>query len=269
MTTTTSETLKLNNLVLNTLGYNIDLWTSTMGTHSRVPRNTIVPRRPGAIRRRPKVSETALELSMWVSSRDANGVPGGTTQLWTNLDVILEEVGPVANEVTLTKIRQSASGAVTLTLDTDVVGPIEWEQMGPEVLMVRVPMIAAYPFWSGVETDQNIAGASGTITNNGHTEALDITLTLEAGGTAWTNPSVENVTSGVTLDYTGTVPANDTFSINLWDGTAVDDLGASVAGGVSVNGNFFPLAVGDNTINVTETAGGGTFRTVFRPPYLG
>lgn len=268
MTNTTTETLSVDGTVLNTLGYNIDLWQGTMGAHTREAGRVFIPRRPGAIRRTPTILPTPLELSMWVSERDVNGVPGGTTQMWTNLDTFLEAFGQVDQLVALQKVRQSASGLLTLDAEAEVVGSMEWEQLGPTVLRVVVPMELPYPYWEGASSNQTIT-TSGTITNDGHADSLKQTLTLEAGGANWVNPSVENTTTGTTLTFTGTVPASATYTIDLWEGTAVDDIGGSISGSVTINGNFFALVPGSNSITVSQTSGTGTFRAVFDPPYLG
>lgn len=269
MTTTTPEQLTIGGIVLNTLGYNIDLWQSQVGAHIREPRYSPIARRPGAFRERAQVMPTELELSMWVSDRDADGVPNGSTQLWTNLDLILAALG-TNDLIALSKIRGSSGGNITLTGTAELIGPIEYEQRGTLAVQLNALLMMADPFWYGASSDQNIAGASGSMTNAGHTQARKITITLEAGGAGWTNPSIDNTTTGITLDFTGTVAASKTYVLDFWEGTAIDDLAASISGAVDLSGgNFFELNPGSNSIDITESAGGGTFRCVFNPPYLG
>lgn len=267
MTTTTAETFKLGSLILNTLGYNIDLISATIGSHARKPNHVEIPRRAGVLRLAPTVEPTKIELSMWVTDRDVDGVPGGTGQMWSNLDLILSEVG-TTSLVALQKVRQSSGGLLTLDAEAEVVGPINWSQIGPTSVSLTIPMIMPYPYWEGASSDQNIAGASGSITNDGHAVAQKIVITLEAGGSNWVSPVIENVTAGVTLTFAGTVDAGQTYTIDFWEGTAVDDLAASITGSVTINGTFWPLVPGSNSISVSQVSGTGTFRTVFDPPYI-
>jgi hypothetical protein len=271
MTNTTTETLAVGGTVLNTLGYNIDLFTSTVGQHTRSPRHVPLPRRDGVIRQRPFVEPTPLMLSMWVSDRNVAGVPNGTTQMWTNLDILLALLAPRDSLVAVQKIRQSAGGLVTLDAEAELVGPVDWALRGNgSTIQLTAPMIMPYPYWEGAQSDTTLTDGNGSVTNNGHVEVDRIQIDLIAGVGGWTNPSIVNSTLGITLDYTGTVTASQTYVINLWDGTAVDHTAASIAGAIDLTGSHtMTLAAGSNTFATTDGGGTGDVRFRFDPPYLG
>jgi hypothetical protein len=83
-----------------------------------------------------------------------------------------------------------------------------------------------------------------TVLNPGTAEQFAVQITMPTATT------LENTTWGHTLTYTGTDPV----TINTANGTAVYGNGTTALGLVSWSGhsNMFPLAVGDNTVQLTS-----------------
>lgn len=264
MTNTTTDTFSIGALVLNTLGYNISTKSSGIGELTREPRAISVPRRSGGLRRTPREEPREIDLSMWVSNRDVNGLPGGETQLWSNLRSILAVAGPRDRLVTLSRIVDGT----TFDIEAELVST-NWEDLSDEAIALELGFSCPYPYWGGPEVSTLLSGGDGTIDNEGHVEATDVEIQLVAGGAAWVNPSIENQTTGVTMTYNGSVAANETYTINLYDGIVVDELSQSISGALDCTQPFFPLEIGENTIVTTESSGAGDVRFVFKPPYIG
>lgn len=262
MTTTTTDTIAIGGLVLNTLGYNVA--ARPMGRPARETRHQVIPRRAGVLWLPPRPLPTDVDIELWVADRDADGVPGGQAQMWANVDAILAACGGPEALVLLTRIR----AGLTLTADAELVGPIESDMLAPGALRLVLPFVLPYPYWSAPQSSTLLTGGNGVVTNDGQTTASAVTVTLEAGASPWVNPTVTNTTTGTVLTYTGTVAAGGSVAVDLFAGTVVDQLGASVSGGVTVNGSVFMLNPGANTITTTQSSGSGNVRVVFRPPYM-
>lgn len=262
MTVTTSETLTVGGLVLNTLGYNIEV--AAYGVQTREPRHQPIARRAGAIRRRPRERPAELDISMWVTDRTAAGVPGGSAQMWTNVNTIIAAVSSVGALVPITKIR----GGLTLTTEAELAGAVVWERVAASALRVTIPMVMPYPYWLGGLVDVLLTGGSGTVTNVGQVEASDVGVTLRAGAGGWNTPTVLNSTASLTLSYNGSIAPNDVITINLFAGTALNSASQSVSGRVNVNGPFWTVQPGANTIVGGQASGSGNVGVSFRSPYF-
>jgi hypothetical protein len=262
MTTTTTDTYALNGLVLNTLGWNVS--ARPMGRHTREIRHQRIPRRAGALRLPSRPQPAEVDIEMWISDRDADGVPGGQSQMWSNVDAILAACGSPDELVTMTRIR----GGTTLTAEGELVGPVDPQMLAPGAMQLVLPFVLPYPYWGGAEVSTLLTGGDGTVTNTGQVTATAVVVQLEAGASPWVNPIVTNGANGVVLSYTGTIAAGDTIAVDLFAGTVTNEAGASVSGGVSVNGSVFALAVGANSITTAESSGSGNVRVVFRPPFI-
>lgn len=93
MTVTTSETLSVNGVILNTLAYNIESLTGRLKMPKMRTENIEVPGRHGSIRvKQKKYEQNQIILPMWVRGCDVDGqVPFSSTrraEFFKNLDTL-------------------------------------------------------------------------------------------------------------------------------------------------------------------------------------
>lgn len=102
MTATTTETLTVNGVVLNTLAKNIKSLTGRLRAPALRTENVTVPGRHGTIRTPDKrYEEGQIVLPMWVLGSDDDGFSQSRTQFFQNIDTLTQLFRPGAGLLTV------------------------------------------------------------------------------------------------------------------------------------------------------------------------
>lgn len=223
MTTTTTETLSVNGVVLNTLAKNIESLTGRLRMAALRTENITVPGRHGTIRTPNKrYEEGTIVLPMWVRGTDDDGAIPTTTrqQFIANVDALTQLFRPGAGLLTVIHTLPDATqrqvlAECTEAIDFSVLGG--GNPLGKFSVSLKVPSV----FWQDVSAsslslsltlDGDLTGLAGT------TAPIDDSSWVITG--PFTYLKVEAKYNGSSLDdpmyfeYTGTVTTGQTLTIN-------------------------------------------------------
>ena len=173
----------------------------------------------------------------------------------------------------LTWLKFTTQGGLELQCQVQLNAPIQAPLRGGEVTIgtFRIELIAQDPlFYAQTETEEDITFAAGTgvITNSGNAPVFP---EVKIHGSV-ENPGIENEAAGRTLSLTGiTISAGHYYNIDMLEETVKDEVGTSKYSYINSD-DFFWLAKGNNTINLTGVEGGSGYKKAtftYRNGYLG
>lgn len=223
MTATTTETLTVNGVVLNTLAKNITSLTGRLRAPALRTDNVTVPGRHGTIRTPNKrYEEGQIVLPMWVIGLDDNGSPtNGRTQFYKNLDTLTQLFRPGAGLLTMVHTLPDTTQRRALVECTEAIdltavsgGNVPY---GNFSVALRVPAV----FWEDVNlvsVDMS-NGFNGDVTQlNGMTAPIDDAIFKVTG--PCTSVTVEARYNGAAMDdpmyftYSGVIGTGQTLTVN-------------------------------------------------------
>jgi hypothetical protein len=173
----------------------------------------------------------------------------------------------------LTWLKFTTQGGLALQTQVQLNAPIQAPLRGGEVTIgtFRIELIAQDPILysqTETETDITFATGTGTLTNSGNAPVFP---TVKIHGNVQ-NPGIQNATVGRTLSFTGiTIAAGHYYNVDMLEETVKDEVGTSQYSYIDSD-DFFWLAKGSNTINLTGTPGSSGYRKAtftYRDGYLG
>lgn len=222
MTATTTETLSVNGVVLNTLAKNISSLTGRLRAPALRTDNVIVPGRHGTIRTPNKrYEEGQIILPMWVRGMDDNGGTVSRTQFFKNLDSLTQLFRPGAGLLTVIHTLPDASQRRVLAECTEAIDTTSVSGGGMPYGTFSVALRVPGVFWEDVNT------VSVDFTNgfNGDvTQLAGTTAPIEDAVFKVTGPcqsvTVEARYNGGAMDdpmyltYSGIVGTGQTLTIN-------------------------------------------------------
>jgi hypothetical protein len=218
MANTTTETLTVNGVVLNTLAKNIESLTGRLRTPGRRTTNVTVAARHGALRVANKLfAENVLALPMWVIGGDDNGrVPSGQTDrrlLRSNIDTLtrlfLGSTGPL-------DIRWTRPDGTVRQCFGDVLDAIDFTTETPDQLAkFGVTITMTDPFWydlTNITQQLQANGANATFSSFAGATAPMERLRAKLIG-PWNSPIV-TFADGSWFAVDVNIPAAATVTIN-------------------------------------------------------
>ncbi len=210
MTNTTSETLTVDSVVLNTLAKNISSLTGRLRTPPLRTSNIVIPGRHGAMRPGTRLyAEGQITLPIWVRGCDDNGAVPTTKrrQFYKNVDELTQLFG--YHKSTL-NIRHTLPDSSVRECFAEVLDPIDFshDSNGDPYGLATVTLQLANPFWQDTaDITQNISGAAAGTT----------ALTSFAGATALMDDFV--------IRFTG--PINNPTLTAVYDSVAIPTIFAT------------------------------------------
>ena len=278
---------------LNRLVHNIRLLSPTEEVPARRGDNLVIPGRTGRTYVYKPHDQRIISLAMFVlANSDAydsetgagapydgyalSEVPGqvmvstdtstSANYLQTNLNRLQKLFG-VRGQHDL--VRMLPDGT-ELTISAEVRNTVQFQAASDKFYDFIVEFTCAYPYWDG-PADESATGSISSsptnvaITHSGTAETDDPTITIVG---AITNPRV--TIGDVWVQYTGTVSAGATLTINCDDYTADVD-GSDVTSSITHSGDARWLVVpaGASTAVVTGTSlSGATINLTYRPRWF-
>lgn len=222
MTATTTETLSVNGVSLNTLAKNISSLTGRLQAPSLRTDNITVPGRHGTIRiPNKKYDEGSIVLPMWVRGCDDDEGSIGRDQFYNNVDTLTQLFRPGAGMLTVLhtladgsqrKAIAECTEAINLTMVAGGLFPY-----GTFSVALRVPDV----FWVDTVTTSfdMVNGFNGAVTPLvGMTAPIDDAVFVIKG--PCTSVQVEARYNGGAMDdpmyliYSGTIGTGQTLTIN-------------------------------------------------------
>lgn len=151
MTNTTTETLSINGVVLNTLAKNITSLTGRLRAPGLRTANVTVPGRHGSIwSPNKRYDEGQIVLPMWVRGMDDNGGSQSRTTFYSNVDTLTQLFRPGDGLLTVIHTLPDGSQRRALAECTDAIdmtssggGPFPYATFS---VMLKVPSV----FWEDV-----------------------------------------------------------------------------------------------------------------------
>ena len=270
---TTTEFWDVNGTSLSTLAWNID----TLNGRQRVPmlrgEDTKVPFRPGAIWRPKQPDSRTLTLAMWVLGCNTDGsAPVGMnarSKFNDNREALIKLFFSPDTQLNLTKRWLSGGSIKSATALAELVSDMDATMLGIDGAQFVVDLRLADPYFYGASTTPAALAVSvgAAVVNPGMAAVQKMTIVFNG---ALTNPRLTNSTTGVWVQYTGTIAGGASVTLNTDLFTAVTSASANVIGSITHQGarNWLPLRVGSNTLTLTASAGTGTATITFQPPYI-
>lgn len=222
MTATTSETLSVNGVNLNTLAKNITSLTGRLRAPALRTDNVTVPGRHGSLRTvNKRYEEGQIVLPMWVRGNDDDEASVGRETFFTNVDTLTQLFRPGAGLLTVLHTlpdgsQRRALAECTEAINLTMVSGGEWPYATFSVAL-RVPSV----FWEDVTaTSVDLAyNFSGNVTQLAGTTAPieDAIYTISGPCTSCT---VEARYDGGAMDdpqyftYSGTIGTGQTLVVN-------------------------------------------------------
>lgn len=277
MTVTTTETVSVDGVVLNTLGYNLTTLTGRSGIPPRRGENVEVAYRQGRYWVAKSFDQRQETWSMFIVGADVNGlVPaqGARAQFNENLRLLKGMFGVRQRLLTLEKKLELVSGLVTLSAAAECVNTLDPSSMaGGTRAVFSADLVFPDPFWYRPQIIESIGSAGATVTHPGNVEATKMTIRFIG---PLTNPQLTNTTRSpeVWVSYAGSVLAGQTIEIDTEAFTAVLGGGVNLVGNIRHEGSvwWMELLPGANVMTLTNSAGGalgaGTVEIEYQPPEL-
>jgi hypothetical protein len=251
MANTTTETLSVNGVVLNTFAKNIESLAGRLRTPARRTSNITVPGRHGSVRNPNQLfAENILTLPMWVIGCDDDGnIPAGSTarrEFFKRIDelsaLFLGSVGPL-------DVRHTLPDGSVRQCFADVLDAIDFSSESANPLgKFGVSLTLADPFWQDLTpTSQEMVanGSTAVFTSfQGATAPMeDLTATIMG---PWNNPKL-------------------TFSDGSW--VMYSDTFTSTQGVIINSGNWSLTGVGGKAVALNKlTYSSSTGRWMSIPP---
>lgn len=222
MTATTTETLTVNGVVLNTLAKNIKSLTGRLRAPALRTDNVVVPGRHGSIRTPNKrYEEGQIILPMWVRGCDDDGNIVSRSQFYSNVDVLTNLFRPGAGVLTVIHTlpdssQRRALAECTEAIDLTMVGGGQFPYATFSVAL-RVPD----SFWTDTvvtnfDMNSTFNGAVGPLA--GMTAPCEDAVLVVSG--PCTSVTVEARYDGGAMDdplyftYSGTIGTGQTLKID-------------------------------------------------------
>lgn len=273
MTATTTETLTVDGVLLNTLAKNVSSLTGRLRTPPKRTANIVIPQRNGVLRTPRKwYGPNTLNLPMWVVGSDDNGnIPTNSTrriEFYKRVD----ELTALFNSPDLLTVQHKLPDGTTRECQAEVLEVLDFTTVAvnPKALF-NVALTVPAAFWRD----------TADVTNSFSNPTLPSTLSLTnfAGATApmedllytirgpITNPKIEAYRNSAALglpvwfQYTGSVADNATVIVNCatWalSGTANPVYGNFAHGGDPRFMVLTPNVPGSAPqVHITGTGGG-------------
>lgn len=224
---------------------------------SRIPLE-IVPRRHGAI----VTEDVVLEpRTLWLKG----AINSSTVALAeSRLNTLKKQMNAGAKQLRFDSTRQitayKSSGDYNFQEGTGLRG-VDYNLM----------FLAVDPFWYDItqrSVDQAITYSPFVWAHSNTGDAFvypTISIIADGGGTV-SNISINNLTIGKSITFTGTVASGKTLAIDMANFTALND-GVNVLNNMS--GSWFHLASGSNIMAIYYTGSAHTVRMVYYPRWFG
>lgn len=233
MANTTTETLSVNGVVLNTYAKNIESLTGRLRTPARRTSNVSVPGRHGAVRNPNRLfAENILTLPMWVIGCDDDGnIPAGSTQRREFFKRIDELTALFLGSTGVLDIRHTLPDGSVRQCFGDVLDAIDFTSETSNPLgKFGVSLTLADPFWQDLtSTSQEVVANGGTVSftsfQGGTAPMEDLTATVMG---PWNNPKL-TFADGSWVLYSDTFTSTQGVIINSANWTVTGVGGKTVA----------------------------------------
>lgn len=277
------EDLRADGISLKNYGYGISLVGGLSGVPPRGGSNASIAYRRSALFRPKVFGPVVKSLIMWVDARDPE------TGLYP--DTHLKRIGQRnENWSAVCRIFGNTKRQINFSRDVVVAGGVKqtwtakgeysgdalnasWGDSNDEDTTFNLDLLFADPFWYEPEyTSPTISsGSSATVANSGDLDAVDLTVTITAGGSGLTNPVITNVTNGVSFQLTTSIPAGDSVVVETkYPRVKRTSDSANLIGTVTSTGarEFLTAERGNNTVSLAVTSGSGSAVVKFFPPHF-
>lgn len=221
---TTTDTLTVNGVVLNTLAYNVSSLAGRLKAPGLRTENITVPGRHGSLRTRRKLYEEGqIVLPLWVRDTDPNGLNPSDEQFYDNVDMLTKLFRPGNGLLEVVHTLPDGSSRRALAECTEAIDlGMRGRGLANFSAALRVPSV----FWEDVvpisqELSLPHTGPVGQL--SGMTAPLDDAVIVLTGPI--TGARVEASLSGAPLEkpvwfrYAGTISAGQTLTVNIGEWT--------------------------------------------------
>ena len=227
--------------------------------------NMTVPYRHGTAFAAKYFDERKITIGIAVIAADADA-----------LEVALDNLRKLLSLRTERTLTMTLAGGDVRTIQASVDRAIQAQRVSPLIAKVVIEFTCSRPFWrsntaiADNTTTINTSPKAMTVDNTGTVEERDAKITLTG---PLDNPTITNVTSGVTLTYNNTIADAETVVIqtNSWGEYTAYYGVANVIGQITHSGaaSLMVFLPGENTLSITDSeATTGTVKVEFFPPYL-
>lgn len=250
---------------LDTLGI-VTLVTDSFKMPARRGGNVLIPFHDGRVFVEKRFEQRSMALGLEVSANSLSELEAG-----------IDAVKMLFGRRSLGTLTQTLEDLTTRSIQAEYTGDLDPRRSSPLSVRMLLEFVCPDPFFrsSVLTTDTTTINASPktyTVNNPGTADERNPRIVL-AGPLS--SPEITNTTNGVSLQYTGSISAGHSVTIDVdvdtGEFTAVTDLAVNVIGNVTHDGDaaFFVLDAGNNALSVTDgTHTTGTVTIEFYPPYL-
>lgn len=269
---TTTETVSVDGVVLNTLAYNIETLSGREGIPAKRGENSSVAYRHGKRWKRKFFEEKTETWAMWVRGCDEDGlVPayGDRAEFNANLQMLKQLFGKIDSELVLQRKIEMPSGLLTLNARGECTGTMDPQIVGnrPTLARFTADVLMADPFWYAAAVAVNVSLAGLTVDNPGTTPTDRMTIRFNG---PCTNPRLTNTTRGLYVQYTGTLASGEYVELDVREFLATkksdSNIYTNAVGSVEHGGSipWFELGPGDNVLEFNS----GNVDVTYYPAYL-
>lgn len=216
---TTTETLSVNGVILNTLAYNVASLTGRWNVPALRTENVTVPGRNGSLRTKRKYHEEGeIVLPLWVKDTDPDEVTSGRDVLYSNIDKLTKLFRP---GIGLLEVIHTLPDGTSRRVMAEVKEAFALSAKGRGLATFSVALTVPSVFWESttVTSHDVVVPYTGTMSGfAGTTAPIEDAIVTITGPV--TNPRVEAYGDGAALEvpnwfqYSGTVGAGQTLVVN-------------------------------------------------------
>lgn len=266
MTLTTTETVTVDGVDLNTLAYNIETLSGRDALPPRRGENKGIAYRQGKRWNRKQFDQKVETWAMWVRGCDVDGVVPGTgdrAEYNKNLFMLKQLFGKIHAPLALQRKILMPSGLLVLTAEGECNGTMEPTIVGNRATLARftADIEMADPFWYGAQMAVPVSTAL-SFNNPGTAITTKMVVRLGPG----TNAKLTNLQTGTWLQYQGTIPAGSYVDIDTDLFTAKGNGVTNEIAKIRHGGSWSWMDLLPGVNNFTLTAGTATITT--KPAYL-
>ncbi len=261
-----------NGVNLNTKAWSVIEVSEGLGTPSHRGGNLQVPFMHGKRYIKKRYDERIVMLPMWVRGLDpiTGNLPSGhslNSALYDNIDYLTSLLGMSGQHV----LRRTLPDGSTREAVAEVYRPISFVKQQDGYAKFAAEFLLVDPFFYSTIKSQDLrtisAGTfSWTLGNSGTAQVTSATITLTG---PLDSPKLENLNTGVFLQYQGSIGLGESVVINTKDFTCTKD-GTNMISAIRHGGDAYWLIieVGNNSMKMTTGVTGGSCRIEYYPPYF-
>jgi phage-related protein len=215
-----------------------------------------------------RYDERTILMPMYVLPKSTAGVYGGIEQLDTNIDYLSGLFGRRGQKV----LKRIMADGTERTATAEIMQSISFNRSNPGAVKFAVEFLLTDPFFYGTTATTETIEVDGTETwthsNPGTAPNMKAEITFTG---PLTSPKILNNTTGVWVQYNGTINTGDTVIIDCANFTCMLE-GETALTSFRHGGdmNWFPIEPGDNNMVLTCTgsSAGSAASISYYPAYF-